>query len=226
MAVQQSQKPQQDKKYLLSCVPTEATRVQVVDEFGKTKFKKPDEVADSDYIVTNNDGDPIVMIGAPGRKPKVTLAPTNAAVAEVIRQKKRSLEEDDLLGTVSGNPEAPSVLDHVMRGLAEEAASLRFERDEAERGGKETSQISMRRVSALKAVGDSWLKRREQLNSIGVDMESFAFKRLFKYIADTFRVALEESGVRPEMIETIFASFSKKLTDEWQHEAIKRMTES
>lgn len=209
----------------LAALPADVTRVQVIDEFGRTKYKKPSDIGDSDQILVDSHGDPIVMQGKPGRKKKPDMQPVNERVGDLIRAKELHLQEDDLLDVIQKNPEASTVLDYVMVGLAEEASSLGFERNEAERNGQPTSQISMRRINALKAVGDSWLKRKEQLAAGGVDMESPAFKRLFQFIMDTFRVALEDAKARPEMIETIFTSLSRKLDDDWQREATKRMSE-
>jgi len=85
--------------------------------------------------------------------------------------------------------------------------------------------VSVRRIGALKAIGDSWLKRKDQIAAQGVDMDSPAFKRLFTFIMETFKDALTSAGERPEMIETVFAGLSKKLDSDWQREAVKRMTD-
>ena len=116
------------------------------------------------------------------------------------------------------------MLHEVVRALGNEAASIGFERQEAERKGEATSQISMRRIGALKAMADTWLKRREQLVSRGVDMESPAFKTLFKYIMETMKSSMDTTGVRSELTETIFAKFGKTVdSDEWAAEAKNRM---
>ena len=165
------------------------------------------------------------MQGSPGRPTKIELAPINDVVGEVMKQRKAALLDDDLLEVVKSNPESAAVLDFVMVGIAEEAAALGFERNEMERRGQPTSQVSVRRIGALKAIGDSWLKRKDQIASNGVDMDSPAFKRLFTYIMETFKDTLAAAGERPEMIETVFAGLSKKLDSDWQREAVKRMTE-
>lgn len=212
--------------HLLTKLPPGTTRVQVTNEFGKTKFKVPADIVDTDTIMLTSTGQPVVMAGVPGRKKKPVLKPANDKIAEMLRAKEQHVDEDELCVVVQANPEGSSVLDFVMRGLAEEAASLSFERTEAERKGDSTSQISMRRINALKAVGDSWIKRKEQIVNSGVDMDSPAFGRLFQFILATFRAALEDDvGARPEMIETIFAAFSKRLTDEWKHDATKKMSD-
>lgn len=214
-----------DRAALLAELPPEVTRIQVIDDQGKQRFRKRDELADADTIVFNADGDPVVMTGAPGRPAKAELQPINEAVAEVMKQRKQAMNDDDLLEVVRANPESSSVLDYVMVGIAEEAAALGFEREEMERRGQPTSQVSVRRIGALKAIGDSWLKRKDQIAAQGVDMDSPAFKRLFAYIMETFKESLASAGERPEMIETVFAGLSKRLDADWQREAVKRMTD-
>lgn len=211
---------------ILATLPANVTRVQVSDQFGKVKFKKIADILDTDTVLFNGGGTPIVMTGKPGRKTKPVMKAGTADIAEMLRAKELAVEEDELLETIKHNPEGSTVLDFVMTGLAEEAASLAFERTEAERKGDSTSQISMRRINALKAVGDSWIKRKEQIANGGVDMDSPAFKRLFQFIMDTFREALEEDvKARPEMIETIFTSLSRRLDDDWTRDAVKKMGE-
>jgi hypothetical protein len=214
-----------DRAEIIAGLSPEVTRVQVIDDQGKQRFRKREELADSDTIVLNADGKPVTMAGSPGRPAKVELPPVNDAVAEVMKQRRQFLSNDDLLEVVKANPESAFVLDYVMLGIAEEAAALGFERTEMERRGQPTSQVSVRRIGALKAIGDSWLKRKDQIASQGVDMDSPAFKRLFGYIMETFKETLMSAGERPEMIETVFAGLSKRLDADWQREAVKRMTD-
>jgi len=122
-------------------------------------------------------------------------------------------------------PESAEVLNQVLLAIAEEAASIRFERQEAERNGEETSSLSMRRVMALKAIGDTWIKRKEQIQHAAVDMDSPSFQELFKFISETFSRAMTASGVRQELMDSVFAQFAKMLDDDWKREANSRMTE-
>ena len=121
-------------------------------------------------------------------------------------------------------PESPEVLNQVLLAIAEEAASLRFERSEAERQGNETSTLSMRRVAALKAIGDTWIKRKEQIANRAIDLDSTSFHELFRFISETFARAMDAAGVRSELANSVFAQFSKLLDDEWKKEAKTRMS--
>lgn len=211
---------------VLALIPTAAHRICVLDEYGRQKYRRPDELLDTDKILLTDAGVPVVMKHAPGRARKVELPAKTTELGVVGKRRRESVADDDLLNAVVTNPEKPEVLDLVIQGLAEEAAVLAFERTEAERNGTDISQLSMRRVNTLKAVGDTWLKRKEQIANNGVDMDSPAFKKLFQFISNTFRAALASSGLRDEVIEMVFSQFGKKLDDDWRREAIKRMTDS
>jgi len=131
---------------LLAKIPAGARRVKVKTEKGETKYKGVNDLADSDEILVNADGDPIIMRAKPGRKAKADPQPANDTVKEIVKRKKTSVAEDKLRQVADADPDSDQVLHQVLVGLTEEVASLQFERLEAERLGKETSQISVRRM--------------------------------------------------------------------------------
>lgn len=208
-------------------IPKEATRVKVTDEDGKTLWRKPSELKDTDTVIVNpRSGEPEIMTSKPGRKPKVAppSLPDEPMTIQKIgqaRERKRLSENGDkILTTARKDVDSVDLIDKVIIGLAEETASLAFERSEAERKGEPTSSISLRRVNALKAVSDTWLKKKELSSGKSLDLEGKAFQRVFGHIAETFRISCDEAGVRPEMTETIFSIFGKKVDDpDWTNEA-------
>jgi len=206
-------------------IPEDATRIRVQDPNGKILWRKIKEIKDTDVPDFNDKGAPVFMKGAPGKpslKEEVAKASTPAEAKKVL--KKEYMKKDGVASTVNSNLDSSDVLDSVIKGLAEETASLAYEREEAEKRGESTSQISLRRVNALRAVGDVWLKKRDLLSSKSLDLESKAFQVVFGHIAETFRKACDEAGVRPEMSETIFANFAKFVDDEdWIREAKSKM---
>lgn len=218
-----SKKDKQVRADLLAKVPPSATRVRVLTVKGEQKYKALDDLADSDTIQTNKYGDPIVMKGAPGRKTVVDVGPANATVAEILKRKQASMDGDPVLLKTKRAPDSPDVLHEVIVGLSEEAASLKFERDEAAREGKDSSGLSAKRVQALRAVGDTWLKRMDQMSGKIIDLDSPGFQALFKHLMDTMREAMNTSKLRPEQIETVFARFAAMVNDEWKVEAKNRM---
>jgi hypothetical protein len=213
-------------------IPHGVTRVQVKDEYGKKVWKKPSEILSSDDVQINpKTGEPYVMYGKPGspsgnatHPTPVQSSNTSVNLNNLQQRKKTKIKSDKVLGETVSNPDSENVLTQVLVGLAEESASLAFEREEAERRGEKTSQISVRRVSALRTLGDTWLKKKDIMSSKSIDLESKAFKKLFGHIAETFRKACDEAGVRPELAESVFATFGSLVDDpEWMTDAKKAM---
>jgi hypothetical protein len=216
-------------------VPKGATRVQVEDEYGKLIWRKPGDVLDTDTVRINfKTGEAFVMYGKPGMpssNSKNSKVPSPVSqvnhqsnINQLQQRKQTKLNSDSVYGQAKKDADSSEVLTNVIVGLAEESASLAFEREEAERRGESTSQISLRRVNALRAVGDTWIKKKEIQSSKSIDMDSKAFKKLFGHIAETFRRSCDEAGVRPELSESVFATFGKMIDDpDWILDAKKAM---
>ena len=67
------------------------------------------------------------------------------------------------------------------------------------------------------------LKRKEQIGTQGVDLNSLAFKRVFAFIMETFRGSLLASSIRPEQVEVVFAKLANRMDDDWMKEAQKKV---
>lgn len=222
-----SRKNKQRRADLLAKVPPSATRVKVLTAKGQRKYKALDDLADDDMIQTNKDGDPIVMKGKPGRKSTPNIGPANATVAAILQRKQSALQGDSILKTIGSSPDSPDVLHEVIKGLGEEAASLKFEREEAARDGKDTTAISSRRVQALRATAETWLKRADQLGSKLIDLEGAPFAALFRHQMETLRDAMLGSRMRDEQIEMVLNKFADIVdSDDWKNEANIRMKKS
>lgn len=213
---------------LLAKVPPEAKLVQVIDaKTGKIKYKPVEEINDLDRIQTTKSGDPITMKGTPGRQPgsakAVATTPTTRVAGELIAMKSESIAIDPILKVARANPEDPDVLHQVVLALGAEAASIAFERQQAELHGEKTSELSVRRIGALKAIADTWLKRKDQIASRGIDMASPAYRIFMREVLGAFREALSSSGARPELVETVFTKLSKIMSDDWEVEVRERI---
>ena len=210
-------------------VPDGALRVRVADEKGKVCWRRIEEVRKTDAVNLTTAGQPQWMhnpVGRPRQKSASDIAPPiNQLVGDLLLIKQANLRTDPVILAAEATPESAEVLNQVLLAIAEEAASIRFERQEAERNGEETSSLSMRQVMALKAIGDTWIKRKEQIQHAAVDMDSPSFQELFKFISETFSRAMTASGVRQELMDSVFAQFAKMLDDDWKREANSRMTE-
>lgn len=213
------------RQEIIDDIPPSAVRVKVRDEKGIEQWRDIehglDTLADTDVILMDAHGQPMTMASHPGRrkKPKPQKA-INDKVAEIQELRKHFYKSDELLSKIQSDVESDDVLHFVMQGLAREAASLEFERQQAENTGRETSQISLRRTNTLKAVADTWLKRKDQISSKTVDMNSTAFARLFGFIVETFRESLNQQGISNDEIHVIMTALSDRISDDtWEEEA-------
>lgn len=214
------------RRYKGYVVPPEAVRIKVVDEFGRIRFRKFPDIQQGDTPLLNDSGLPIFFEGRVGKPKKdEILLPATPLIGDLLRIKQGHLRNDPILQAAESAPESSEVLNQVVLAIGEEAASLRFERMEAERKGTDTSQLSMRRVAALKAIGDTWIKRKEQIQSRVIDLESPAFQALFQFISETFVRAMQSANVRQELSDSVLAQFVKLLDDAWKNEAKSRMKE-
>lgn len=220
---------QQDRMEILAKIPPTATRVQVLTVKGVVKYKEISDLADTDEIQTKDNGDPIVMYSKPGRKSKASTAqaPVNAVVAEIVKRKKDAVAQDDIVRQIDTDPESSDLLVAVIRGLGEEQANLRFEIEEASREGKDSSTLSSKRIQALRATAETWLKRQDQMSNRAIDLESPAFQALFSFIMETMRSSMSACRLRDEVVDSVFAKFSSNIVgDEWKNEAKNRMKSS
>ena len=205
-------------------IPAGATRIKVFDTEGKIRWREVGTVREDDRVPLNKDKKPYAMWNQPGRRSKPELG-SDEYINQNVERKRHSLYQDAIRAMARKDPESPDVLQEVMVAISEEAAALKFEREQAEvRGDKATVSISLKRVQALKAIGDTWLKRKEMVASGGIDLDSPQFEKLLTYIFETFGLSLEKSGVRGELGEAIFSNLAKALSEKtWKAEARRRM---
>lgn len=235
-------KPDVDKQAILEALPLEVGRIAVTTKDGEVKYRKVEEVRHDDVLMFNKSNQPVVMKGKAGRpsdQPTLTLPTIQdtsqfVAVPQRIQRQKDlvtaqtpkptalNYQNDEVMTQVRNDPESLDVLHSVMMGLAEEAAAMAQARVSLEAQGKNTSNVSAKRVTALRAIGDTWMKRKEQLGGQSLDLEGVAFKRVFGYTMETFRKALSQAMIRPEQIEVIFAKLAKLMDEDWIKEAKKR----
>jgi hypothetical protein len=209
---------------ILENLPKDVRRIKVLDANMNEKWRTPGEILDTDTIVLKDDGNPYTMAGKPGRKPKPTRLPSSDNAAELVEAKKVSMSEDPILKTLKNNSDSETVINHIMNAIGTEAASLEFEREENARKGKDTSSISVRRLNALKSLGDMWFKKKERLAARGLDIESPAFATALKFIAETVKKNMLASGMRAESVESVFSRMAKDLSsNEWKAELEVRL---
>lgn len=200
-------------------IPADAYSVQVKDRLSaEKKYKIPKDIEPDDQVCLNTKGLPIVMMTSPGeahKKVEVLAPPTKEASALLLKREEH-MDADNLLQIIRADPGSVQMLDEVLMGLAEEQSSISFERKLASVNGKPTSELAMRRSNILKSMADTWLKRKEQVTTRGVDMTSPAYNVFIQEVLMAFKDALTKAGHKDEAIEVVFASLAAIMNDSWQ----------
>jgi hypothetical protein len=193
---------------------------------GKQHYKRPEEInVEIDEVVLSSDGSPVVMRGQPGRKPKSRLKPVSPLAAEIDEARNSHIEDSHLRKEADKDSEGEELFNQIIAAMAEEAAALEFEREEAARHGVDTSVLSVKRSRVLKGMADSILKRKSLTGGI-IDLDAPAFKALFTLLLESFKESMDGAGCRSEQVESVFASLIRTLSDDsWRQEAKSRMKE-
>ena len=124
---------------------------------------------------------------------------------------------------VEKNPDGEDTFNLILGGMADEAASIEFDRLEAQRNGQDASDLATKRARILKGVAELILHRKK-MSEISIDLDSVQFQNLFKFILQNFKESMEDSGMRSEQIETTFSKLVARLSDSsWKEEAKQKM---
>jgi hypothetical protein len=189
----------------------------VTDSEGNDRWRNLEDIKDDDTICINPKEDaPYYMSNTPGRKPKEPVSPKAA-------KKKKHINQDPLVIISRDNPESPEVINQVIEGLAQEAAHIDAARSDLKLEGRDAINAATKRSQALRAVGETWLRRKEQIQKKDIDLKSPQFTVLFEFIMETVRESMLATGLREEAVETAFAKLSHKLDEVWEAEARNRM---
>jgi hypothetical protein len=211
---------------LIANLPEDAKRVKVTDSAGNTRWRDKEDVRSTDTIQCKKDGSPITMANSPGRpsksvnKPKTRLPdPKTDEVAEWVRQRESMIAKDPIIECLIQNPDSIDLIDLVLREMAKEASSLEYDKIVLEREGLGVSGVSNHRLKALRTLGETWMKKKREIDASTLDLNSPAFRALFSQIMKTFEQAMEKSGMPPEMIQLVFDQLSKLMDAHWEQEA-------
>lgn len=156
-----------------------------------------------------------------GRPKKITVMPKSEKARAKMKEKKRFLENHDLLEQVRQNPNSLDVVDTLMENLALEAASLEFERKDAERKNEDTTDLSSKKVTAIRSMMDLFEKKRDAVIEETFDFQSERFERLMEFIFQKVHLAAQNANLTEEQIDVLFGNLEDLFDEEsgWEDEA-------
>jgi hypothetical protein len=141
----------------------------------------------------------------PGRPRKVERMPTTSDLeyhAQIVEQKGQFIDKDAVVIAAYKHADPLSMLAVIKTEVAKESAALHFQRIENEKLGKDTSQVSTRRIDALKKIADIELELKK-LGADTIDVTSEKMVKVFTFFIGTVRSILEEN-LTPEQLEVVF----------------------
>lgn len=222
-----------------------ALRISVVTRDGRNKWRASNEVETTDQIVFVN-GRVVVMRNKPGptkasespeghekgpEDPEVTRSlggnVRSQALVDSFRERRISfVDNHPLMKEVRAK--LSKIRDPVIRMTlemtAKELVFTEFDREELENSGRETATLARGLLANAKTLSDMWYKHTESQRNF-VDLKSSQFQAIFEHILETFRLAMDSSGVSEDQMVTIFAEVTKLIEDEdWVQEANLRQS--
>jgi len=137
--------------------------------------------------------------------------------AEMSEEKRKFVDNDPVvIATSKPHHEALPMLRVIASEIAREQAALAFQRIENEKLGKDTAQVSSRRVEALTKIANIELEMKKLGTDI-IDFRSEKFAKVFQMWVESIREVAEE--VMPaELIDLFFNRLSTKL-EGWEDKA-------
>ncbi len=151
-----------------------------------------------------------------GRQREVRRMPTTSDLeyhAQMAEAKAEFIDKDPVFAAIARHADSMDILATVRQAVAKEAAALHFQRIENEKYGKDTAQVSTRRIDALKKIADIELEIKK-LGGANIDVHSEKMQRIFKFFVDTVRSTLE-GNLSPEQIDLVFNRLSTEF-EGWQ----------
>ncbi len=155
----------------------------------------------------------------PGRPRKIERAATTSDLeyhVEMVAKRQEFIGTDELVKAVEAKDGPLNILYLIKKEVAKEAASLHFERIETEKHGRDTGQVSTRRIEALKKIADIELKIKE-LDNESINLSSERMQKVFQQWVEALREIAQET-MPPEMLDLFFNRFATVM-EGWEERA-------
>ena len=168
------------------------------------------------HVGGKSKGSPLKVQRQVGRPRKVERMPTTSDLeyhAKMTEAKAKFIDKDGVVQAMARHADPLEILAVIRGELAKESAALHFQRIENEKYGKDTAQVSTRRIDALRKIADIELEIKK-IGGADIDVRSEKMQRVFKFFVDTVKTTLE-GNLRPEQIDLVFNRLSTEF-EGWQ----------
>lgn len=212
----------QDRERVKSRIPVEADEINVVRE-GKERWIDISDLRSDDEIITKGDGiTPVTSKkrGRPKKKPIEARGKTKET-EKVMERRNDFIVHDPLYQAIKEDPESDKSFRESLKSLAEIAASLKFERKEAERNDEEPGKLGTllnRQKDVVKTIVEVGLKRQALNKNNDLDLDSNQFKFVFEKILVLFLGCMRSAGIEDEMAQVTLTNLEERLDEGWKEE--------
>lgn len=190
----------------------DAASEEVTEELRTTKVVQLLPV----HAAPNTGKNPLRVQRQRGRPRKVERMPTTSDLeyhARMTEQKARFITGDPIVRAATAHADAADMLHSIKLEVAKETAALHFQRIENEKHGKDTAQVSTRRIDALKKIAELELEIRK-LGADMIDLKGEKMQRVFSYFIQQIKETAGET-LAPEAIDLFFNRLQTAL-DGWE----------
>lgn len=190
----------------------------------------PEKDSGNENLVTDDDNSPInpdesgqtgYVIGTSDTKLAVPDLVNVAGIKRELRERDNAVERDELVVKVRSSSEPREIADQILVEISKEIAHLKYDRKRLLLEGKNTSNITISRISALKQMCDALMKKMENSRSEALDLKSPRFRMVLKHWMEFVYQSMEKSNLSQEVIDLVFRQMEADMED-WE----RRITES
>jgi len=135
---------------------------------------------------------------------------TNASQL-VLPSKDEIIKKDALLTGMLNDDGVFELLDTVLAEMAEEGASLKYERIKKEFKDEPTDRISLRRANILKMISDSLIQKRNLALNDLVNLRSPQWQVVFKQLMARIQQTFVDLSYSTEQVELFFQKLQGNL---------------
>lgn len=129
----------------------------------------------------------------------------------VLPSKDEVIKRDALLRGMLNDDGVFDLLDVVLAEMAEEGASLKYERIKKEFNDEATDRISLRRANILKMISDSLIQKRNLALNDLVNLKSPQWQVVFKQLMDRVQQTFLDLEYSSEQVELFFQKLQGNL---------------
>lgn len=174
------------------------------------------------HAAPNTGKNPLVVKRGRGRPRKVERMPTTSDLeyhAAMSEEKQRFIDQDPIV-LAARSKDAATLLRVLLAEMAKESAALHFQRIENEKYGKDTAQVSSRRVETLNKIASIQFELKK-LGADVIDLHGERFQRVFAFWIESLKEVAKDV-LTPEQCDLFFNRLATTL-EGWEDRASEEM---